>query len=652
MQPKFTIWLALLCYAFIGTAQTNWTGNTSTDWFEPTNWDNGVPAAGNQPATIPNMFPGAFSPIINAAFPPYTIDYDVVINNSLQIVTETNIAGQIVIGGSGTFAVNGQFISVQAGGSILNGGGLSFNSPEESFNDGVITNNGGWVINAGSFLRNQGSGTMSNNSFFQIFGTLNNYATFNNNGTTQVIAGGVLINRAAGSFNNNVGSGLQVFGDFQTRGATVNDGNISNQGLLQLLASGTLTNNNTFQNVVGSTLAVLGTGMLTNYGNIAADGQLNVDLNARISNNSVFNVFSNGAVNNSGTILNFASWSLSGSFTNIGAVFNHDSWTNDFGSTFNNNGGIFSNQSCDYLYHYTANPLNAGTVENFGIIYAIGSPVNVTGGNGAYFTNINNNPAPNANCAAPFSINLDAMNSASITPADIDNGSSAPYCGIASMTISQSDFDCSDIGQNTVVLTVTDSLGYSSQCQTVVTIIDPFAPQITCPANITQGNDPGLCGATIIYTPPVGTDNCPNPTTSITAGIGSGGFFPVGTTTETYTVTDTYGNTASCSFTVTINDVEDPVINCPADIIVELLPFECTAVVDYMVTATDNCTVLPFITQTDTSGYTSGSEFLIGTTLQSYQAIDGAGNTDECSFSITVNEFQALGNTLACNDNA
>jgi len=50
----------------------------------------------------------------------------------------------------------------------------------------------------------------------------------------------------------------------------------------------------------------------------------------------------------------------------------------------------------------------------------------------------------------------------------------------------------------------------------------------------------------------VGTDNCPGATTTLTAGGASGSVFPIGTTTVTYTVNDAHGNSASCSFTVTV----------------------------------------------------------------------------------------------------
>ena len=56
----------------------------------------------------------------------------------------------------------------------------------------------------------------------------------------------------------------------------------------------------------------------------------------------------------------------------------------------------------------------------------------------------------------------------------------------------------------------------------------------------------------VTYTAPVGTDNCPGATTVQTAGLASGATFPVGTTTNTFRVTDAAGLTVTCSFKVTV----------------------------------------------------------------------------------------------------
>jgi Subtilase family/HYR domain len=75
---------------------------------------------------------------------------------------------------------------------------------------------------------------------------------------------------------------------------------------------------------------------------------------------------------------------------------------------------------------------------------------------------------------------------------------------------------------------------------------------LTCPADITQGNDPGQCGAVVTYSPPSTSGFCG----TVTCTPGSGSFFPVGT--SSVSCTSTTG--ASCSFNVTVNDTEPPKI--------------------------------------------------------------------------------------------
>ncbi|MCG2420553.1 HYR domain-containing protein, partial [Aequorivita sp. F47161] len=111
---------------------------------------------------------------------------------------------------------------------------------------------------------------------------------------------------------------------------------------------------------------------------------------------------------------------------------------------------------------------------------------------------------------------------------------------------------------------------------------------ITCPGDITVNNDPGICGAAVTWTAPVGVDNCSGSVT--TSSHNPGDIFPVGTTTVTYVVTDASGNSANCSFSVTVNDTEPPVMTCPTDFAVSNDPGLCSAVVTYVTpTATDNC---------------------------------------------------------------
>jgi hypothetical protein len=113
------------------------------------------------------------------------------------------------------------------------------------------------------------------------------------------------------------------------------------------------------------------------------------------------------------------------------------------------------------------------------------------------------------------------------------------------------------------------------------------------------------CAATVSYTAPVGTDNCPGATTSQTAGLASGASFPVGVTTNTFVVT-AGGGTATCSFTVTVVDNQAPVISCPANISVNC-PSASAAIVSYTApVGTDNC---PGASTSQTAGLASGASF-------------------------------------------
>src|SRR5206468_10019587 len=48
-------------------------------------------------------------------------------------------------------------------------------------------------------------------------------------------------------------------------------------------------------------------------------------------------------------------------------------------------------------------------------------------------------------------------------------------------------------------------------------------------------------------------------------------------------------STATCSFTVTVNDTEKPTVTCPADIVVSTAAGVCSSNVTFTVSATDNC---------------------------------------------------------------
>lgn len=200
------------------------------------------------------------------------------------------------------------------------------------------------------------------------------------------------------------------------------------------------------------------------------------------------------------------------------------------------------------------------------------------------------------------------------------------------------------VGTTTVTCTASDSCGGSAQCSFTVTVNDVEPPTIICPGNITQDNDPGVCGAIVNYPPPTVNDNCPGATSVCSPPSGS--LFPVGTTMVTCTATDATGNTsAPCSFTVTVNDTEPPVITCPADITVSNDPGQRGAIVTYPVPmVSDNC---PGATAACSPA--SGTFFPVGMTTVTCTATDAAGNINTCSFTVIVVDSEPL--TITCSNN-
>ena len=194
------------------------------------------------------------------------------------------------------------------------------------------------------------------------------------------------------------------------------------------------------------------------------------------------------------------------------------------------------------------------------------------------------------------------------------------------------------VGTTTITWTAEDAAGnISTSCTQTVTVTDDEDPTINCPATININVDAGIDGAVVNYTAPVGTDNCTGETTTQIAGLASGVLFPIGTTTNTFQVTDAAGNTTTCSFDVIVTDDEDPTINCPATMNVNVDAGIDGAVVNYTTpVGTDNGSGT--VTTTQIAGLASGVLFPIGTTTNTFQVTDAAGNTTTCSFDVIVTD--------------
>ncbi len=242
-------------------------------------------------------------------------------------------------------------------------------------------------------------------------------------------------------------------------------------------------------------------------------------------------------------------------------------------------------------------------------------------------------PACTITCPANITVSNDPNQCGSVVtyPAPTTTGT----CG----TVTCSPPSGSFFPKGTTLITCTATAGPS--CGFTITVNDTQPPLITCPANITASNDPNQCGAVVNYPAPTVSDNCPMIGAPVCSPA-SGSFFPRGTTTVTCTVADMSGNTATCSFTVRVNDTQPPSITCPADIYLATAGTSATAT--YTPTASDNC---PGVTVACTPP--SGSSFPVGSNTVTCTATDATGITATCSFRVIVNPVTfSVTDPLAC----
>ncbi len=242
--------------------------------------------------------------------------------------------------------------------------------------------------------------------------------------------------------------------------------------------------------------------------------------------------------------------------------------------------------------------------------------------------------APTITCPSNVSVNASGCTQA-ITwspPSASDN------CAIGSVNSNFTSGAVFNLGTSTVTYTATDIWSNTATCSFTVSLADVTPPTMTCPANLNQTTTVN-CTAIVNWTSPTPQDNCSTVNIS-NVSHPSGSSFNAGTTTVTYTAADSWGNTTTCSFTVTITDAQPPIIECPEDRTISTSPTTCNAAV--LITppqASDNCSSVS-LTNNYTNAPNASSIYPLGTTVVTYSASDVAGNTVSCSFTITVVDLQ------------
>ncbi|MCB0573513.1 MAG: HYR domain-containing protein, partial [Saprospiraceae bacterium] len=200
-----------------------------------------------------------------------------------------------------------------------------------------------------------------------------------------------------------------------------------------------------------------------------------------------------------------------------------------------------------------------------------------------------------------------------------------------------------------VTITVTATLGDCVTQETfTITVMDQTPPYFeNCPSDITLNNDPGKCGATVFWTKPVAEDDCGLETVVQSGGLATGSYFSINDSPHEieYTAIDYMGNETTCRFTVTIQDLEKPDIECPEGPVYVETNEGCSHHVlgkHLDATVTDNCQGTVTLDNNYNDSFTLYDEvFDKGVTQVTWLAEDGAGNTALCTVTVIVVDHKA-----------
>lgn len=203
--------------------------------------------------------------------------------------------------------------------------------------------------------------------------------------------------------------------------------------------------------------------------------------------------------------------------------------------------------------------------------------------------------------------------------------------GAAGSNLSRSlSYSITGTAANNTVLTRTVAINASA---TVISC-DTTPPTLNLPANQTV-EATGAAGRVVSFTATATDANPANP--AVTCTPASGSTFALGTTNVSCSATDTAGNVANGSFSITVQDTTGPSFGAPSNITAEATGPSGVVVSFTNPVATDlvdgalPVTCLP----------ASGATFSLGPNAVSCSASDTRGNSSGTSFTITVNDTAA-----------
>jgi len=229
---------------------------------------------------------------------------------------------------------------------------------------------------------------------------------------------------------------------------------------------------------------------------------------------------------------------------------------------------------------------------------------------------------------APSDVTVEATG---ISNTVVEIGEATIYDIIQVYTITSDSPATFPLGETVITWTATDSSGNSATATQTVTVVDTTAPGIIAPDSIEV--EATSIDNTVEIGNPVYDDLVD--VTSVTSD--SPDTFPLGETVITWTATDSSGNSATATQTVTVVDTTAPELIVPEDVIVDRFSLENLVEIGAADTL-DLVDVSPTITND------APETFPLGDTIVTWNVADNFGNSNSFQQVVSV---QACGQSLS-----
>jgi hypothetical protein len=225
-----------------------------------------------------------------------------------------------------------------------------------------------------------------------------------------------------------------------------------------------------------------------------------------------------------------------------------------------------------------------------------------------------------------------AMDGTAVLTAVMINKGSKDNCGIAQLSLSQTQFSCQDLGSSQITLTGFDLSENSSTCSALLTILDTIKPKIQCRNVTVYLSKEGVATLTAAEVNTNSSDNCG--IEKLTISRSSFNCTDLGEQKVTLRGTDLSGNADSCVAMITVKDTIKPIATCKP-LTVFLNSQGQATITENQINAgsSDNCTTLTFkLSSTNFACQQLGDNVVVLT------ALDGSGNEKACQTTVTVRD--------------